>query len=276
MVGVLIRERSLKGTKLEYLKGIFLNGLKDVVKGKLKLHQVSSLRKLMDYAQRIDEKNTLRRIFERSYTSLRTVTWDLGKKGNQSKSPEGGSSRGRVLKRLSKAELQEKASKGLCFHCDEKFGLGHVCNKGRRIGGGCRTRSRGDGTQESSAIHVKHHEVDLKKIHQIVGRNYRSQGSGVGRLWSIPQLYILCSNKREMRRGMEAICLAGSRFRNSTRFLHLRTKGVDIVLGMEWLARLGEIRANSKDLTLNVPTPTAHLARRANYVYISCLLQDID
>jgi len=28
--------------------------------------------------------------------------------------------------RLTDTEMQEKSSKWLCFHCDEKFGLGHV------------------------------------------------------------------------------------------------------------------------------------------------------
>lgn len=43
----------------EYLKGIFLNGLKEVVRAELKLHQASNLPELMDLAQRIDEKNVL-------------------------------------------------------------------------------------------------------------------------------------------------------------------------------------------------------------------------
>ena len=30
--------------------------------------------------------------------------------------------------------------------------------------------------------------------------------------------------------------------------------GVDVVLGMEWLASLGEIRENFKELTLKIPT----------------------
>ena len=46
----------LRGIKFEYLKGIFLNGLKEVVRAELKLHPVNSLPELMDYAQRIDEK----------------------------------------------------------------------------------------------------------------------------------------------------------------------------------------------------------------------------
>ncbi|KAL4183063.1 hypothetical protein AMTRI_Chr11g96300 [Amborella trichopoda] len=33
------------------------------------------------------------------------------------------------IKRLSPAELNERRAKGLCFNCNEKFGLGHRCNK---------------------------------------------------------------------------------------------------------------------------------------------------
>jgi hypothetical protein len=41
------------------LKGIFLNGLKDVIRAELKLHPVERLTDLMDYAQRVDEKNVI-------------------------------------------------------------------------------------------------------------------------------------------------------------------------------------------------------------------------
>ncbi|KAG8375887.1 hypothetical protein BUALT_Bualt09G0005900 [Buddleja alternifolia] len=35
--------------------------------------------------------------------------------------------------RLSPQEMDEKRSKGLCFWCDEKFTLGHVCNKRKQL-----------------------------------------------------------------------------------------------------------------------------------------------
>jgi hypothetical protein len=46
----------LRTAEPEYLKGIFLNDLKDIVKAELKLYTVTNLAKLIDYAQRIDEK----------------------------------------------------------------------------------------------------------------------------------------------------------------------------------------------------------------------------
>ena len=49
----------LKCTEPAYLKGIFMNGLKEVIRAKLKLHLVEGLTELMDYAQRVNEKNNL-------------------------------------------------------------------------------------------------------------------------------------------------------------------------------------------------------------------------
>ncbi|KAH1265539.1 hypothetical protein GmHk_01G001225 [Glycine max] len=124
----------LRGTKPEYLKGIFFNGLKEVVRAELKLHPVNTLPELMDYAQRIEEKNSLiekgnvggnRGGLTRSYSSTRTVTWDPRNKGTTTKTRETSSSsksnsvkstgayRGRPFRRLSDVKFQERAEKGL-------------------------------------------------------------------------------------------------------------------------------------------------------------------
>lgn len=49
----------LKSVDPSYLKGIFFNGPKDVIKAELKLHPVERLSELIDYAQRVDEKKSL-------------------------------------------------------------------------------------------------------------------------------------------------------------------------------------------------------------------------
>ena len=35
--------------------------------------------------------------------------------------------KGRGFRSLTDAEVLDKRAKGLCFRCDEKFGLGHIC-----------------------------------------------------------------------------------------------------------------------------------------------------
>ncbi|XP_040873690.1 uncharacterized protein [Glycine max] len=140
----------LKCTEPAYLKGIFMNGLKEVIRAKLKLHLVEGLTELMDYAQRVNEKNNLlnkgnggsgtslgTKAGFRTYNSTRTVTWEPNAKGQTQVTLSVGSARGnsrtnpsfkgRGFRSLTDAEVLDKRVKGLCFRCDEKFGPGHIC-----------------------------------------------------------------------------------------------------------------------------------------------------
>lgn len=78
-----------------------MNGLQEEVKAELKLHLVTSLPKMMDYAQLIDENNqALGRgelnsggklgVAHNSHPSSRIVTHDGGSKTNASNAPVGG------------------------------------------------------------------------------------------------------------------------------------------------------------------------------------------
>ena len=97
----------LKCTEPAYLKGIFMNGLKEVIRAKLKLHLVEGLTELMDYAQRVDEKNNLlnkgnggsgtssgTKAGFRTYNSTRTVTWEPNAKGQTQVTSSVGSATG--------------------------------------------------------------------------------------------------------------------------------------------------------------------------------------
>ncbi|KAJ1380355.1 Retrotransposon gag domain [Sesbania bispinosa] len=75
------------------------HGLKDVVRAELRLHQLGSLPEMMDYAQRIDEKNRVQSSgnmwngrggsVSRNYPSSRTVTWEAASR-NQTQAESGG------------------------------------------------------------------------------------------------------------------------------------------------------------------------------------------
>lgn len=140
----------LKFADTTYLKGIFLNGLKEVIRAELKLHPEETLAELMDFAQGVDDKNNLVTIGRnstcsggkqmRTYNNTRMVTWELGVKQQTqtsmlavgSSTEEGivakptGTFRSRDFRKLTEAEMQERSRKGLCFRCDEKFSPGHV------------------------------------------------------------------------------------------------------------------------------------------------------
>lgn len=105
-----------------------------MVRAELKLHQVKSLPKLMDYTQLIDKKNDVSSKDSlsvnkgsgstRNYSTTRTVTWDPRSKGTQPKPlsrssnrdsssvSTTGSSRGRAFKRFTDVELQENLARG--------------------------------------------------------------------------------------------------------------------------------------------------------------------
>lgn len=156
----------LRSAEPEYLKGIFLSGLQDVIKAELKLHPVGSLPELMDYAQRIDEKNMLLTKGSNETGSIgrtmrtsnksKTANWESENKshvqtnqsgvvssmgegvgnsmGESDNSKTSEAIKGQMFKKLTDAEIQDKRVKGLCFRCDEKFSPGHRCpNKQLRI-----------------------------------------------------------------------------------------------------------------------------------------------
>lgn len=181
----------LKCTEPSYLKGIFLNGLKDIIREELKLHPVETLYELMDYAQRVDEKNNLLNKSNSgtssgsksgfgTYNSTKTVTWTPNSKSqNQVASSIGSttsdsrtnlSSKGRSFRRLTDAELQEKYRKWLCYRCDEKFGPGHICaNKQLRVilmeeGSGAESEEEEEVSEEESAKEVKTLQLSMYSI----------------------------------------------------------------------------------------------------------------
>jgi hypothetical protein len=61
----------------------------------------------------------------KNYTNTRTVTWETGTKNPQIQGIKIKIQATSVQK--VNVKMQEKSAKGLCFCCDEKFGLGHRC-----------------------------------------------------------------------------------------------------------------------------------------------------
>lgn len=300
----------LKCTEPSYLKGIFLNGLKEAVRAELKLHPVERLSELMDYAQRIDEKNSLlskgnmgassggRPI--RTYNNTRTVTWEPGNKSQSQAVSGAGSSvgevshtkpvssfRGRGFRRLTDAEMQERSKKGLCFRCDEKFSPGHVCsNKQLQV-----LLLEEDIENETKEENSEEPEPELEmktlqlSMYSITGLTSKKSIKLWGTLED-KQVVILIdcgashnfiSSLLVKERGMgvnetppytvevgdgrkipcQGVCsqikllIQGLEVQQD--FFIFDLGGVDMVLGMEWLSSLGEIRANFRELTLKVP-----------------------
>ncbi|PNX80994.1 hypothetical protein L195_g037008 [Trifolium pratense] len=119
----------LRTAKPEYLKG--------VVKAELRLHPVTTLPELMDYAQHIDEKNVLLNqwnahdqksaTFHKKYPSKQTTPNTMAGDTSGTKKYWFILQQGRNLGDFTDTELPDKLTKGLCVRCDEKFSPGHIC-----------------------------------------------------------------------------------------------------------------------------------------------------
>ncbi|CAH9137548.1 unnamed protein product, partial [Cuscuta epithymum] len=142
----------LKNTDVQFLKGIFMKGLKAEVRAELKLNPVSTLTEIMNKASRVEERNqTLNltkgkeeerrgskgNVSSPSQRWLQENKWKGNLTSNQSgmdkssaeKSNEAVNKNAGVkgTHRLTQSELQELSRKGLCFKCGEQWGKGHIC-----------------------------------------------------------------------------------------------------------------------------------------------------
>ncbi|XP_022881659.1 uncharacterized protein LOC111398794 [Olea europaea var. sylvestris] len=132
----------LKNVNEETLEGVFINGLEEEVQAEVLMAKPVGLSQIMDMAQRVEDRNNRINkakdkerprnkgviIPNTARVEQRTVPWHLNK------GLEGQEKRGNPLanttmgfRKLSRAEIQTKKEKGLCFRCDEKFQPGHKC-----------------------------------------------------------------------------------------------------------------------------------------------------
>ncbi|KAL8102892.1 hypothetical protein AgCh_027426 [Apium graveolens] len=124
---------SMDGTHHEsYYVDSFLSGLKEEISSALYLNKPLNLKEARDKAR---GQETLIEVMDRRNKGFKantglTVTKSTLQPGKLNFSPLKESSPKGLptgVKRLSYSEMMERRSKGLCFNCDEKFSMGHVC-----------------------------------------------------------------------------------------------------------------------------------------------------
>ncbi|WVY89402.1 hypothetical protein V8G54_034916 [Vigna mungo] len=135
----------MKGIQQDYLVGIFLNGLRDEIKVEVKLYDLQTLAELMMKAQIVEYKLLMGHstyskdgggsaTYSRVGGSFGVFPNYVPNVGESSASVSPSTTfapisqrRAPPYKKLTQEELQDKIRKGLCFHCDEKFGPNHIC-----------------------------------------------------------------------------------------------------------------------------------------------------
>ena len=194
------------------------------------------------------------------------------------------------FRKLSDAELQDKMRKGLCFRCDEKFGLQHVCrNKQLHM----LLLSEDEITELGEFQHHTTTTKDtLKDTTQVLQLSLCTMaGLTTKKSWKLwgkigeetvivlldcGASYNFISNKLIGRCGLQTMAtpsyvvevgdgrkiecqgkcadfileIQGLQIQQD--FFIFEIGGADIVLGLEWLASLGEVKANFGNLKLTI------------------------
>jgi len=262
----------------------------------------------MDFAHRIDEKNTLLNpsnshapkagSFTRNFPSNCTVTVDANKSSfarpsitsaataNANTTSQLAPFHGRVFKKLADVELQDKFAKGLCYGCDAKFSPGHRCaNKQLHV-----LILEGDEDEADTADQKVESESAINSLQLSMFSMFGLTSKKTIKLWGdllnhrvlvlvdcgashnfissvlVQNLDLQFKPKSsftvKVGDGRKILCLGVcsqltitlQRLQVQQDFYVFDLGNVDIVLGMEWLAQLGEFRANFGDLILKVPT----------------------
>ncbi|KAJ1421315.1 Retrotransposon gag domain [Sesbania bispinosa] len=194
--------------------------------------------------------------------------------------------KGGSFKKLSDDELNERQKKGLCFNCDEKFGPNHVC-KNKRYQIMILEEDENEPGEEEGEIEVEEMECRALQLslNSMMGFTSKRSIIALGEIKGRPvhvlidcgashnflsaklvkELYLAVEDtppyhvevgdgrKIQGRGKCSQLGLQLQGWRIQQDFFIFDLGGAEVVLGMEWLASLGDIRGNFQELTLMIP-----------------------
>nr|GEW82281.1 hypothetical protein [Tanacetum cinerariifolium]GEW82282.1 hypothetical protein [Tanacetum cinerariifolium] len=151
---------------------------------------------------------------------------------------------GNRLYRLTQKELEEKRAKNKCFYCDQKYFPGHKCSEQLYS---LEETMRVKGMFGKHTLHIlvdcggTHNFLDLKTTKNL-GCKFES---------TIP-LQVYVANVQNMLSCYECKNFQWSLQRETftSDVMLLPLGGYEMVLGIQWLASLGDIQCNFKNLTM--------------------------
>ncbi|KAF7813177.1 retrotransposon-related protein [Senna tora] len=278
------------GLAKDWLISFFIGGLKEYIKSEVVLakpttyYETVSIAKLHEQRhKKVQQEN--QPVFSKSITAtgskplnvLPISTYHSPIKGlsapNSARngSPNSGNvgnftanSKALPYKRFTPAELKERRAKGLCYYCPEKYNRNHKCKPTycvliveEDLEEFMHLENEGEihtlqGMEETEAtLDVVHILIDSGSTHNFVKSGVATRlnlatttikpfkvqtGSGV---------YLRCEKRCEW----VSLDIQNQVFVVDLFVLDL--KGADIVLGVQWLATLGDIVTNHKDLTMS-------------------------
>lgn len=201
-------------------------------------------------------------------------------------------------RRLSQAELEERSKKGLCFKCGEKWGKDHVCKfKHYQLllceGDGGEDSEEEEEGEEEIAVEMKTLQLSLKSKEGLTSnKSFKLWGqlqgkdvlilvdSGASSNFISPHLVQTLALKVHTTPAYTVELGSGDRVRNQgvckkvifdvqgnrfqQNFFLMDLGGTDMVLGMDWLASLGDIEANFRNLVLKWGTGADRIILRGD------------
>ncbi|XP_073225764.1 uncharacterized protein [Cicer arietinum] len=284
---------ALKVIDQDFVKGIFLNGLKEEIRVEVRLYELKTLTEVIQKAILIEQKNSVvtkrpymgNTKFSGSYRNnnySRVVTVEpqtatsSKREGSSVGSVNGGSIRSRgEYKKLTSDEMREKREKGLCFRCDEPFNKDHMC-KNRQM----RMLILAEGDDEVNDLEG---EDEIETLNSLQLSMYSMTGLTTSKSWKVggiikdqPVVILIdcgASHNFIAKDSVDRLKLKvddtpayvvevgdGHKVQNRGKCTQPQTilqqleviqdfylfglKGVDLVLGLDWLASLGEVKVD--------------------------------
>nr|XP_033514864.1 uncharacterized protein LOC117279428 [Nicotiana tomentosiformis] len=155
--------------------------------------------------------------------------------------------------RLSPEEMNEKRAQGLCFFCDERYTIGHKCKNAKQLylleleEQEEVEQSQLEGTQDELALQIHNSEQIREQMKISI---HALNGSLGYRTFKIsPQVVAAANGVMKV----DKVCriswlLQGAEF--VAEFLILPLGSCGVVLGVQWLLTLGDMKMNFRKLTM--------------------------
>lgn len=267
----------VQGWTQKALVGTFMGGLKSEISEEIRLFRPRTLKDAISFARMRDEQLSRQKRMTRSPFANRPPANQIT---NARASPTV------PFKRLSWEEMQRRRTQGLCFSCNEKFTAGHKCSKAQLLilDGEIDEPDRGESNE--TALYSNEQENDDKPkitfyaltgwtapqtmrvkakigLHEIVvlidsGSTHNFINTRLANTLQLPvqptaAFSVKVANGEKVtcqgRHGKVPVIIQGVPFKLT--LYSLPITGLDVVLGIQWLEKLGSVVCNWKSLTMD-------------------------
>ena len=272
-----------------FLVGCFIAGLKDEIRLDVKIKQPKTLAETIGVARLVEERNQLQR---RPYSNNRLlpVTTIQRRHSNPSPGILGSSPNQRAniesspsttpFRRITNQEARERRGKGLCYYCDEKYSIGHRCERPQLF---MIEDSPCDENSEEDQLEAELTEVTPEiSFHAIAGAEHPQTIRVLGKLqnkslivlidggsthnfidqaiatrFGLPivkdrKLQVVVANRErvECAGRCQGIRLSIQGITITADYYVLPVAACQVVLGVQWLEILGPVETDYKQLTM--------------------------